>query len=364
MLRMLVSGDRGKRYRDLCDRYGGDALLRIGPNDILASSPAMVRHMNSVRSPYLRSDWYRDRLKAQLASEYSGKENPTIETSYISTATEFRPLDLAPVAIFFAVDTISRIAFDEAFGNLDEGIDVHGLIGPKVTDKKGFADEVLKKRSRPDAEDNKDMLGSFLRQGVSLEQCKPEIIVQTLAATMLNVITSPRVYARLQAEIDGALADGRIQSRPAEEKEVPQLPYTQAVIREGLRFSPPTTALLKKQVPAEGDTFDGRFLLCGMRLAVNILSIQRSKDVFGPDADVFRPERWLEASDKKHREMSQTVDQVFGWGRWQRLGKPVAMLELNKVFVQLLRYFDFELVNPQAPWKSIDYRVTERPTSL
>jgi cytochrome P450 len=107
------------------------------------------------------------------------------------------------------------------------------------------------------------------------------------------------------------------------------------VIREGLRFSPPTTALIEKQVPPEGGTFDGRFLPGGTRIAVNIVAIQRLKTVFGQDADVFRPEWWLEATEDKRREMSQTVDQVFGWGSWQCLGKSVAMLELNKVFVEV-----------------------------
>ncbi|KAI1770582.1 cytochrome P450 [Hypoxylon cercidicola] len=457
MLRVVLSGNRGERYRNLYDKYGGEAFLRIGPNDLLVSSPAMVRHMNSVRSPYLRSDWYRaqrfdpyrdnllslsdtaqhDKLKAQLAFGYSGKENPAIETGvdeqveklvalirrkYISTASKFRPLDLAPTTMFFTVDTISRIAFGKAFGNLDEGRDIYSfhefaeaasmkgsafseipwlgnvffyppvlrLIGPKVTDKKGvgmfmrFADEVLNKRIGPNAEDKKDMLGSFIRHGVSSEQCKSEIVFQILAgsdttahairATMLNIITSPRVYGKVRVEIDAAIADGRIQSSPAKAEEVKQLPYMQAVIWEGLRFSPPTTALIQKQVPPEGDTFDGRFLPGGTRMAVNILPIQRSKEVFGQDSDVFRPERWLDISDEKYREMSQTVNQVFGWGRWQCLGKPVAMLELNKIFVELLRYFDFELVNPQSPWKSIDYtlyvvsdfwvRVTERCTPV
>lgn len=74
----------------------------------------------------------------------------------------------------------------------------------------------------------------------------------------------------------------------------------------------------------------------GTRVSViNILSIQKSKDFFGEDADVFRPERWLDISDEKYREMSQVVDQVFGWGRWQCLGKQIALLELNKVIVEV-----------------------------
>ncbi|KAI1282959.1 cytochrome P450 [Xylaria sp. FL0933] len=453
IFRNVISGEHGKRYHQLYQDYGKDDLIRIGPNDLLASSPAMVRHMNNARSPYLRSNWYRaqrfdpyrdnlfsimstahhDKLKTKLAFGYSGKDVPTLELDvdeqlgklvslikrkYISSPTEYRPLDLGLAAIFFAVDSISSISFGKAFGNLEEGVDLHEfedfakasskkgstfseipwlgsiffyppilrLVGPKMTDKKGlgafmrFASELLEKRLGPSAKDQKDMLGSFIRHGISEEQCKAEIIFQILAgsdttahavrATMLNIMTNARVYARLQGEIDAAADDGRIQSSPATLEEVRGLPYTQAVIREALRFSPPTSALVAKLVPPEGDTFEGRFLPGGTRVSVNILSIQRSKDVFGEDADVFRPERWLDISDEKQREMSYVVDQVFGWGRWQCLGKQIAMLELNKVIVELLRHFNFEVVNTESPWESLDFtlwvvsnfwvRVTER----
>ncbi|KAI1099516.1 cytochrome P450 [Jackrogersella minutella] len=360
MLRIL-NGDHGKRYHNLYDEYGGDSFLRIGPNDLLENS-----------------------IIEKNVDEQLEKLVALIRGKYISTESEFRPLDLAPTAIFFAVDTISRIAFGTAFGNLDEGLGIHSfhefakaatmkgstfseipwlgkvffyppvlrLIGPKVTDKKGvgmfmrFANEIVMKRTDPNAEDKKDMLGSFIRHGVSPEQCKAEIVFQILAgsdttahairATMLNIITSPRVYVKVRAEIDAAIADGRMPSSPARAEEVKQLPYMQSVIREGLRFSPlaPTTALIQKQVPPEGDTFstchlstcdtfDGHFLPGGTRIAVNILSIQRSEAVFGQDSDCS--------------------------------GKPVAMLELNNVFVELLRHFDFELVSPQSPWKSMNY---------
>ncbi|KAI0399649.1 cytochrome P450 [Xylaria palmicola] len=453
MLRILRSRDHGRRYQKLYEDYDREELLRIGPNDLLTSSAAMVRHMNSVRSPYLRSSWYRaqrfdpyrdnlfsikdtgehDKLKTQLGFGYTGKDVPTIESDvdeqlrklvalikrkYISNDNEYRPMDMGSMAIFFAVDSISSISFGKAFGNLEDGVDIHEfeefaqaasikgstfseipwlgsiffyppvlqLLGPKDTDEKGlgmfmrFANELLSKRLGPNGKSQKDMLGSFISRGVSLEQCKAEIIFQILAgsdttahavrATVLSVISSPKVYTKVQAEIDAAIADGRIRSSPVLAEEVKLLPYMQAVIKEGLRFSPPTTALVSKQVPPEGDNFEGRYIPGGTRVSVNILAIQRSKEIFGQDPDVFRPERWIDISEEKYRDMSQTVDQVFGWGRWQCLGKQIALLELNKVIVELLRHFDFQVVDLQQPWKSYDHtlwiisdfwvRVTER----
>ncbi|KAJ0342059.1 hypothetical protein COL154_009463 [Colletotrichum chrysophilum] len=74
--------------------------------------------------------------------------------------------------------------------------------------------------------------------------------------------------------------------------------------------------------------------------------------VYGPDADVFRPERWLEAEDDQLKSMTAQWELVFKYGKWQCLGKTVALLEMNKVFVELLRRFDFALTDPTKSWNS------------
>lgn len=58
-------------------------------------------------------------------------------------------------------------------------------------------------------------------------------------------------------------------------------------------------------------------------------------EVFGADAEVFRPERFLECDDKQRAYMLKTVDLIFGHGRWLCLGKPLAVIELNKIFVEV-----------------------------
>lgn len=90
-----------------------------------------------------------------------------------------------------------------------------------------------------------------------------------------------------------------------------------------------------KQVPPQGDTIHGYFVPGGTRIAQSFVGIERSKDMFGDDADIFRPERWLNITPDKRREMTQTVELVFGHGRWGCAGKPVAMMEMNKIYVEV-----------------------------
>lgn len=152
---------QGALYRVVNDRYGH--LVRIGPNELLTDDPDIIRRMSAARSNYRRSNWYKsmrmnpyqdslfsmtdtaahDKLKAQMSFGYGGKENPTIEEGideqlanlhaliqrkYISTDTDFRPIDLATVIQYFTLDALTRIAYGKEFGYLETDSDVHAYI--------------------------------------------------------------------------------------------------------------------------------------------------------------------------------------------------------------------------------------------
>lgn len=155
-----------------------------------------------------------------------------------------------------------------------------------------------------------------------------------MCMTLLCLITTPTSYTALQSEVDEAIKEGRI-SLPIAEAEAKKLPYLQAVIREGLRMYPPVTGLGSKQVPRGGDYLNGHFVPEGTQVGTNYFGLMHSKELWGTDADVFRPERWLEASEDQLRVMNGAVDLAFGYGKYSCLGKPIAMMELNKIFVEV-----------------------------
>jgi cytochrome P450 len=113
------------------------------------------------------------------------------------------------------------------------------------------------------------------------------------------------------------------------------MPYLQAVIKEGLRWFPPVTGMLSKQVPPNGDEWKGVKLPPGTVVGVSAWGVMRAAQFWGDDAAEFRPERWLEADPARLKEMDATLALTFGYGKWQCLGKDVALMELNKVFVEV-----------------------------
>lgn len=165
--------------------------------------------------------------------------------------------------------------------------------------------------------------------------------------TLHYITTTPSVQARLLSEVNAAMAGGRVSRPVIKDSEARALPYLQACIKEGLRMYPPVTGLLAKETPKEGAYIDGKFAPPGTWIAWNSWGMQRDQAIYGVDAEVFRPERWLprddsEAEQSRLERMTETVGLVFGYGRFGCLGKGVATMELNKGIIEVrFRYSSF-----------------------
>jgi cytochrome P450 len=108
---------------------------------------------------------------------------------------------------------------------------------------------------------------------------------------------------------------------------------------------PPISSLQSKISPPGGETVNGVFLPGGVEVAVSQVATHRRKDVYGDDANIFRPDRWIDAGrlndgGEKLHMMERTLELVFGSGRFGCLGKHGAMIELDKVFASLLLEFE------------------------
>lgn len=147
---------------------------------------------------------------------------------------------------------------------------------------------------------------------------------------MLYITTSPHILSTLLAEIETFAP-----SSPISDAEARKMPYLQAIIKEALRIWPPVTGLGSKEVPKQGDTLNGLFVPGGTHVGYAVWGLFRSKEVWGEDANLFRPERWMIEDVARLKGMDAVWDLIFNHGKWQCLGKSVALIELNKVVVEV-----------------------------
>lgn len=150
-----------------------------------------------------------------------------------------------------------------------------------------------------------------------------------LRMAMLYILSAPRVYNRLLSEIETAVDEGKA-STPIRDAEAKRMPYTQAVIREGMRIFASQTPLLNKSVPATGDILAGFDLPPGTQIGMDGWGILRSKQHWGSDAHIFRPERWLEVAQVRYAEIAAALEALFGYGRYKCLGRNLAFMQLSK----------------------------------
>lgn len=118
----------------------------------------------------------------------------------------------------------------------------------------------------------------------------------SLRALFYYLCKNPRTYNTLVDEILASDARGEL-SEFITYNEAQRMPYFQACMREALRMHPAVGQLLERIVPAEGVTVSGHFLPGGTIVGMNPWVAARDKNVYGKDADVFRPERWLDVDE-------------------------------------------------------------------
>lgn len=123
-----------------------------------------------------------------------------------------------------------------------------------------------------------------------------------------HVLRDREIYANLKKELDQATASGKLSEMP-QWSEVQALPYFQACLKEAMRLRPAVGLNICRLVPREGAEVDGHKLPGGTRVALNGWVLHRDQQIFGQDADVYRPERWIEGDAKT---MDRYMFQVSG----------------------------------------------------
>jgi benzoate 4-monooxygenase len=158
----------------------------------------------------------------------------------------------------------------------------------------------------------------------------------TSCALLYHCLTHPEVVAKLQNELDEAIPD--IDTVPTFAA-VRDLPYMDAVIKETMRIHSTSSLGLPRMIPpGNGITLCGHHFPQGTVLSVPAYTIHHSKEIWGKDADEFRPERW-----EKVTEEQKAAFIPFSYGPRACVGRNVAEMELALIVGTVFRRYEFEL---------------------
>ncbi|KZT42793.1 cytochrome P450 [Sistotremastrum suecicum HHB10207 ss-3] len=153
-----------------------------------------------------------------------------------------------------------------------------------------------------------------------------------------------------------------------------KFPLLDAVYKETLRLHSPVlelhhvsskTQTLRLGAPLQGSTKNEILVPKDTVLVVPVSVIQTDPEVWGPDAEHWKPERWLGKRDKELHGKADFL--AFSMGPRVCPGRLFAEAEIKVLIIVLLRMFSFECVQPIEPFQSFVVRtkvVGEKTSSL
>ncbi|KAL1999931.1 hypothetical protein VTN02DRAFT_3787 [Thermoascus thermophilus] len=150
----------------------------------------------------------------------------------------------------------------------------------------------------------------------------------------------PAIWDTLRKEILDTFGAGG-EKEEINFRSLKDLPYLRYVLNETLRLLPPVPSNVRFAVkdttlPVGGGP-DGRspvYIRKGQSVGYTVWSLHRRQDIWGADADEFRPERWREFTPKGWEYIP------FNGGPRICLGQQYALTEASYVIVKLLQRFD------------------------
>lgn len=144
------------------------------------------------------------------------------------------------------------------------------------------------------------------------------------------------VIPKLQAELDAAMKND---DEVASYTSVRHLPFLKRCIDEGMRLHSTSAIGLPRIVTApSGISFDDAHFPCGIVLSVPSYTIHHLADIWGPDVEEFKADRWLNLNERQKKAFNP-----FSYGPRACVGQNVAVMELQIILGTLLRRYDLEL---------------------
>ena len=190
-----------------------------------------------------------------------------------------------------------------------------------------------------------------LTMAVSMAFAGSETTAISLSAVFYYLLKNPRCYHKLIEELDVADSNGMLGTDDVVPVAAAQkMVYLDACIKEAFRLHPAAGLPLERITPAAGLNIAGEYIPGGTIVGCSAWIIHQRAEIFGHDVDTYRPERWIENTETKLKEMNGTMFQ-FGMGARTCIGKNISLLEIYKVVPSILRKFQ---VKESRPYKQLD----------
>ncbi|KAL4868711.1 hypothetical protein BDV12DRAFT_209023 [Aspergillus spectabilis] len=161
---------------------------------------------------------------------------------------------------------------------------------------------------------------------------------------------NPAAQERLRAELSEVIVPLLAEKTTSDtlSNVLENLPYLNAVCNETLRLIPPVPLI--RRVSIVPTTILGHSIPTGTQVLLCPYAINRSSELWGPDAGEFNPDRWLNPETGKANNdggmVSNYANLTFSHGPRSCIGQNFAKAELKTLVAVFVSRFRFELARP------------------
>jgi cytochrome P450 len=166
-----------------------------------------------------------------------------------------------------------------------------------------------------------------------------ETTAYTSAICMYLILRDRWVHDKLREELEAVGSKTEADWELPEMYVLRKLPYLEACIKESARLKPSNNIMAERFVNSADTVIAGVSIPRGTIVAMNTAGLNTDSNIWGSDVEVFRPERWLEASEEQKVRMHR-ANLTFSAGKRMCLGMNVAWLEMKKVIPALIMNFE------------------------
>lgn len=217
--------------------------------------------------------------------------------------------------------------------------ELNGLVDTLVAERRRSeetADDLLSMLADAEYPDGEQMSSQEVRdQLVTFLFAGHETTATALTFTCWLLAGDTRAEERLKAEVESVCAE-----KPAF-TDIPDLEFTEAVVREALRLYPPLTDLYRE--PTETTTLGGYEVPKDATVMLSTYRLHRHEE-YWDDPETFRPERWLPEIRGEDPGRPEYAYFPFGGGPRHCLGMRFAMTELQLILATLVQRVSLERV--------------------
>ncbi|EKM52101.1 uncharacterized protein PHACADRAFT_262568 [Phanerochaete carnosa HHB-10118-sp] len=174
-----------------------------------------------------------------------------------------------------------------------------------------------------------------------------------LANTMYELLRHPKVYKRLQAEVDKFYPPGEDSLNPRHLKD---MDYLEAVTNEGLRLYPavPSGSSRAPEVGKGGKVVGPYYIPEGTHTRIHSWSVHRDARNFSYP-EKFWPERWLIAEGIEPASAGEEIAHdpnafmPFSFGPYNCVGKNIALAEIRQLLCHFMQKLDVHFADGTSP---------------